>query len=93
MAAGEITYFEDVNVGCTCPHEDAFAPKGDKTYYRIIKAEALNSECFLPTPIREDRPLPDGFDDCIGKSVIICVIRFWNNDFVSVITQYRKCKI
>jgi len=71
MAAGEITYFEDLNVGCTCPHEDAFAPKGDKTYYRIIKAEAVNSECFLPTPIREDRPLPDGFDDCIGKSVSI----------------------
>lgn len=64
-------YFEDLNVGCTCPHADAFVPKGEKTYYRIIKAEAANSACFLPTPIREGRPLPDGFDDCIGKSVSI----------------------
>jgi hypothetical protein len=71
MAADEITYFEDLNVGCTCPHEDAFVPKGDKTYYRIIKTETVNSECFLPTLIREGRPLPDGFDDCIGKSVSI----------------------
>jgi hypothetical protein len=71
MGAGEITYFEDLNMGFTCPHEDAFAPNGDKTYYRIIKAETINSECLLPTPIREDRPLPDGFDDCIGKSVSI----------------------
>jgi hypothetical protein len=71
MAEGENTYFEDLNVGCSCPHEDAFVPKGEKIYYRIIKAEAVNSECFLPIPIRDDRPLPEGFDDCIGKSVSI----------------------
>lgn len=71
MAADEVTYFEDLNVGGTCPHEDAFVPDGAKTYYRIIKEEAVNSECFLPTPINADRPLPDGFDECIGKSVSI----------------------
>lgn len=64
-------YFEDLNVGIACPHEDAFVPKGEIKYYRIIKEGSVNSESFLPTPVREDRPLPDGFDDCIGKSVSI----------------------
>jgi hypothetical protein len=67
----EPAYFEDLNVGSTCPHADAFVPKGERTYYRIIKADVVNSDCFLPTPIKEDRPLPDGYDDCIGKSVSI----------------------
>jgi hypothetical protein len=66
-----ISYFEDLDVGCTCPHEDAFVPDGEKEYFRVLKSSDVTSDCFLPTPIRADRPLPDGFDDCIGKSVSI----------------------
>jgi hypothetical protein len=68
-----MNYFEDLNVGCTCPHEDAFVPDGAKTYFRVLKSNELNSDCFLPTKIAItiDKPLPSGFDDCIGKSVSI----------------------
>ncbi|OYU93569.1 MAG: hypothetical protein CFE21_20005 [Bacteroidetes bacterium B1(2017)] len=71
MAECAINYFEDLNVGCTCPHEDAFFANGEKEYFRVLKVQPVNSDCFLPTPIKADRPLPDGFDDCIGKSVSI----------------------
>ncbi|HMU60024.1 MAG TPA: hypothetical protein PKD42_17250 [Chitinophagaceae bacterium] len=65
-------YFEDVSsLVITCPHEDAFIPDGRKIFYRIIKSESVDSNCFLPTPVKDDRPLPDGFDDCIGKSVSV----------------------
>lgn len=67
-----LTYFEDLsNLGITCPHEDAFPPDGNKIYYRYIPKGVVNSDCFLPTPLREDRAMPESFDDCIGKSVSI----------------------
>lgn len=71
MQEDKLTYFEDLNVGITCPHEDAFAPDGKKVFYRYIPKGEVNSDCFLPTVPRDDRPLPDGFDDCIAKSVSI----------------------
>jgi hypothetical protein len=71
MQEEQTSYFEDLNVGITCPHEDAFAPDGSKVFYRYIHRDIAKSESFLPTPIREDRPLPAAYDDCIGKSVSI----------------------
>ena len=72
MASINTTYFEDLAAtGITCPHEDAFVPNGVKTYFRVLKSSEVNSECFLPTTIKTDKPLPDEFDDCIGKSVSI----------------------
>jgi hypothetical protein len=72
MPQQELTYFEELSaVGMTCPHADAFAPDGATVYYRVLKSNPATSECFLPTPIREDRPLPEGFDACIGKSVSV----------------------
>lgn len=72
MASVDTTYFEDLAAtGITCPHEDAFVPDGSKTYFRVLKSSEANSECFLPTTIKTDKPLPDDFDDCIGKSVSI----------------------
>ncbi|KIO74873.1 hypothetical protein TH53_23885 [Pedobacter lusitanus] len=72
MASIDTTYFENLAAtGITCPHEDAFVPDGSKTYFRVLKSSVINSECFLPTAIKTDKPLPDEFDDCIGKSVSI----------------------
>ncbi len=69
MIDSSVKYFEDLNVGFTCPHDDSFVPDGEKIYYRLLKINPICSECFLPTPISIDRPLPDGFDNCIEKSV------------------------
>lgn len=71
MQEEQPTYFEDLDVGIICPHEDAFAPDGETVLYRYIPKGDVSSECFLPTVPREDRPLPRGFDDCIAKSVSI----------------------
>ncbi len=72
MASVDTTYFEDLAAtGITCPHEDAIVPDGSKTYFRVLKSNEINSDCFLPTTIKSDKPLPDEFDDCIGKSVSI----------------------
>jgi hypothetical protein len=72
MASNELQYFEDLAAtGIICPHEDAFMPDGEKVYYRVLKASPVSSECFLPTVIKTDKPLPDEFDSCIGKSVSI----------------------
>jgi hypothetical protein len=71
MSESKKIYFEDLNLGCICPHEDAFLPDGKKVYFRVLKANPINSDCFLPTLINSDRPLPDSFDECIGKSVSI----------------------
>lgn len=66
------TYFEDVTAaGILCPHEDAFVPDGERLYYRVLKNNLVSSDCFLPTIVKEDRPLPQGYDNCIGKSVSI----------------------
>ena len=65
-------YFKDVcSLAIQCPHADAVIPNGKRLFYRIIKSDTVDSNCFLPTDLREDRPLPDGFDDCIGKSVSV----------------------
>lgn len=69
MAAGEITYFEDLNVGCTCPHEDAFLPKGEKVYFRKIKANLPIEESFVAPPFNEG--LLDKADACIQKSLSV----------------------
>ena len=69
MAAGEITYFEDLNVGCTCPHEDAFVPKGEKVYFRKIKANLPIEESFVAPPFNEG--LLDKADACIQKSLSV----------------------
>ncbi len=67
-----ITYFEDLSsLGINCPHEDAFAPDGNKIYYRYIHGGELKSECFLPTKIDPTKPLSKDFDECIGKSVSV----------------------
>jgi hypothetical protein len=72
MTESIVDYFEDLtSTGCTCPHEDAFVPDGKKVYFRVLKSTPITSSCFLPTLIKGDRPLPDGFDECIGKSVSI----------------------
>lgn len=71
MKQGDNKYFEDLNMGISCPHEDAFVPDGVKTYFRVLKSSEVNSDCFLPTVVKGDKPLPMGYDDCIGKSVSI----------------------
>jgi hypothetical protein len=65
-------YFEDVEgCGIPCPHKDAFVPDGVKVYYRVLKNSTVSSDYFLPTVVKNDRPLPPGFDNCIGKSVSV----------------------
>jgi hypothetical protein len=72
MLETRLIYFEDLaSVGITCPHEDAFIPDGSKIYYRYIKSGEVSSDSFLPTPVNPDLPLPNGYDECIGKSVSI----------------------
>lgn len=70
--AKKIDYFEEIDIlGITCPHEDAFEPNGLKEFYRVLKTNPATSDCFLPTPINSDKPLPRGFDECIGRSVSV----------------------
>jgi len=73
MAEGIVNiYFEDVTAtGIPCPHKDAFVPDGEKIYYRVLKNSSVSSEYFLPTVVKDDRPLPQGYDNCIGKSVSV----------------------
>ena len=72
MAESVVNYFEDLSAtGIFCPHDDAFVPDGEKEYFRVLKSTPVTSDCFLPTPVKANRPLPDGFDECIGKSVSI----------------------
>lgn len=72
MSRLSIAYFEDVAaVGMTCPHEDAFEPNGAKVYYRVLKSDVITSDCFLPTPVKPDRPLPKECDACVQKSVSV----------------------
>ena len=67
-----MAYFEDLTTtGIPCPHEDAFVPDGERIYYRVLKNSLVSSDSFLPTIVNEDRPLPQGYDNCIGKSVSI----------------------
>lgn len=72
MEKNELAYFEDLeSTGITCPHEDAFQANGDKIYFRVLKGDEITSESFLPTPIKNERPLPPQCDACILKSVSI----------------------
>ncbi|MCB0482349.1 MAG: hypothetical protein KDC83_13050 [Flavobacteriales bacterium] len=69
MAEESMTYFEDLDVGITCPHEDAFAPDGKKVFYRYIHRDVVKSESFLPTKPNPAKPLPPYHDACIEKAV------------------------
>ena len=69
MAELSIEYFEDLAAtGITCPHEDAFAPDGKQEYFRVLKYNPAASESFLPTVIKEGKPIHDA---CIAKSISI----------------------
>lgn len=62
-------YFEDLeNLEIVCPHKDAFAPDGNRQYFRVIKGDSADSDSFLPTPLKKGRPRPD---ECICKSVSV----------------------
>jgi hypothetical protein len=65
----EITYFEDLNVGCTCPHEDAFLPDGEKVYFRKLKANNAIENSFVAPPFNE--ALIEKADPCIQKSLSV----------------------
>ena len=67
MAESVINYFEDLNVGCTCPHEDAFVPDGEKVYYRKLKGNNAIEDSFVAPPFNES--LIDRADACIQKSL------------------------
>ena len=72
MARIDTTYFEDLAAtGITCPHEDAFVPDGERIYYRVLKSSTVSSDYFLPTEVKDNRPLPQDYDNCIGKSVSV----------------------
>lgn len=65
-------YFEDLaTTGMACPHPDAFEPDGQKMYYRVLRSSAVTSDCFLPTPMKPDKPIPKECDACVQKSVSI----------------------
>lgn len=69
MQEEQPTYFEDLDVGITCPHEDALPPDGKKVFYRYIHRDIVKSESFLPTVPKPDKPLPYYYDQCVGKAV------------------------
>ena len=72
MTRHDINYYEDLDsVGMMCPPQDAFVPDGTTVYFRVLKTPSVETSHFLPTPLKEDRPLPRGYDKCIGKSVSI----------------------
>lgn len=63
-------YFEEIdNLSVTCPHEDAFVPKGEKVYFRKIKANHPIEESFVAPPFKEG--LIDRADACIQKSLSV----------------------
>lgn len=67
-----LDYYEELEaLGINCPHEDAVKPDGVKDYYRVLKSNPATSESFLPTPLNANKPIPNGFDECIGKSVSV----------------------
>lgn len=69
MTINELTYFENLQeTGITCPHEDAFSPKGNVVYYRVLKHNPPTSDDFLPTNMREGKHKPDA---CIQKAVSV----------------------
>lgn len=69
MAESAINYFEDLNVGCTCPHEDAFVPDGEKVYFRKLKGNYAIEDSFIAPPFNE--ALIDRADACIQKSLSV----------------------
>jgi hypothetical protein len=72
MSEIETQFFENLSsVDITCPHQDSFSPDGIRIYYRVLKTNEVTSESFSPTEIKANRPIPSGFDMCIGMSVSI----------------------
>jgi hypothetical protein len=69
MIESSMKYFEDLSVGYTCPHEDAFAPNGERIYYRKLKANTATEHSFVAAPFNES--LVDRADACIQKSLSI----------------------
>ncbi len=65
MSKNEKAYFEDLNVGCTCPHEDAFVPDGEKVYFRKLKGNNATEDSFIAPPF--NAALIDRADACIQK--------------------------
>ncbi|MEA9413466.1 hypothetical protein [Flavobacterium sp. PL02] len=63
------TYFEDLNVGCNCPHENAFVPDGEKVYFRKLKGNNAIEDSFIAPPFNET--LIDRADACIQKSLSV----------------------
>lgn len=67
-----MTYFEDLAAtGIICPHKDAFAPDGERLYFRVLKTNQAATDSFLPTTFKVGKPLPKECDNCIQKSVSI----------------------
>lgn len=80
-----MTYFEDLAAtGLPCPHVDAFAPDGERVFYRVLKANEATSDCFLPRRLNPARPIPKECDGCVQKSVSIY------DDLQGVINGYFK---
>lgn len=72
MKNNDLNYFEDlIATGMTCPHPDAFEPNGEKIYFRVLKSKEVDSDSFLPTVLKGDKPIPKECDACIQKSVSI----------------------
>lgn len=69
MAESVINYFEDLNVGCTCPHVDAFVPDGEKVYFRKLKGNNAIEDSFIAPPFNQ--ALIDRADACIQKSLSV----------------------
>lgn len=69
MEESSINYFEDLNVGCTCPHEDAFLPDGEKVYFRKLKGNKTIEDSFVAPPF--NAALIDRADACIQKSLSV----------------------
>lgn len=68
MAAGEITYFEDLVIeGQVCPHADAVIPDGKTEYYRVLKSNPATSECFISHRLKF--PEREFDDECEARSV------------------------
>jgi hypothetical protein len=61
-------YFEDLTNCGECPPDNAFAPDGVTTYYRIVRHNPATSECFFPTMPRFGA---EDVDPCILKAVSI----------------------
>ena len=68
MAEASITYFEDLKiVGQICPPPDAIYPDGKKEYYRVVKSNPANSECFISHRAKFPEMVFD--DECVARAI------------------------